>query len=246
MDLGNAWTVALKDFKIYKKKTNVIYASVALPLIVGVVFPLILNYSVHNTSRGHPLSAAAAPPLMGAFSLWFVIGAVIIPTAIASYSLVGEKIQKSVEPILATPMSDGEILRGKTISGLLIPVIALYAGSIIYMTLMDNFTHSLLGYYYYPNWHIGTILLAAPLASMLGVEVNVIISSRLNDVRTAQLGTLLMLPFIGLFLASELNFFSLSDENLVILAGALVAIDLAMFFVAKATFQREEILTRWR
>ncbi|MCL5068768.1 MAG: ABC transporter permease, partial [Thaumarchaeota archaeon] len=66
-------------------------------------------------------------------------------------------------------------------------------------------------------------------------------------VRSAQqLGSLLMLPFIGLFLASELNFFALNNTNLIILAGAFALIDVGMFFVAKATFQREEILTRWR
>lgn len=245
MDLQNAWTVALKDFKIYLKKSNVIYATVALPLIIGVAFPLILNYSLNRANK--PMAAAAAPAFMDAFSIWFVIGAVIIPTAIASYSLVGEKIQKSLEPMLATPMSDGDILLGKTISALLLPVAALYAGSIAFMTLMDHFTRGALGYYYYPNWHIGAILLVAPLAALLSVEVNVIISSRLTDVRSAQqLGSLLMLPFIGLFLASELNFFALNNTNLIILAGAFALIDVGMFFVAKATFQREEILTRWR
>lgn len=245
MDLQNAWTVALKDIKIYRKKANVIYATIVLPLIVGVAFPLILNYALHRNN--HAMAAAAAPPLMDAFSIWFLIGAAVIPTAIASYSLVGEKIQKSLEPMLATPMTDGEILLGKTISGLLIPVVAIYIGSIIYMVLMDNFTHTLLGYLYYPNWHIGAILLAAPFSALMSVELSVIISSRLNDVRTAQqLGALVVLPFVGLYFASELNFFPLNDTNLVILAGALAAIAIIMFYVARATFQREEILTRWR
>lgn len=245
MDMQNAWNVALKDFKIYTKKTSVIYATVAMPLIVGIAFPLIVNYSLHRSAKG--LSAAAAPGLMDSFSLWFLIGAAVIPTAIASYSLVGEKIQKSLEPMLATPMADEDILLGKTLSALLIPVGALYTGSIFFMTLMDYFTRSALGYYYYPNWHIGAILLAAPFGALLSVEVNVVISSRMTDVRSAQQsGSLLMLPFIGLFLASELGFFALNNTNLVILAGVLAAISVAMFFVAKATFRREEILTRWR
>lgn len=245
MDLRNAWNVALKDFKIYRKKTSVIYATVAMPFIVGIVFPFIIDYSLHRADKG--LSAAAAPGLMDSFSIFFLIGAAIIPTAIASYSLVGEKIQKSLEPMLATPMADGDILLGKTLSALLIPVGALYAGSLFFMALMDYFTRSALGYYYYPNWHIGTILLAAPFAALLSVEVNVIISSRMTDVRSAQQsGSLLMLPFLGLFLASELGFFVLNDTNLVVLAGVLAAIGVAMFFVAKATFQREEILTRWK
>jgi ABC-2 type transport system permease protein len=244
MDLQNAWNVALKDFKIYTKKPSVIYATVAMPFIVGIAFPFIVNYSLHK-SKG--LSAAAAPGLMDSFSIFFLVGAAVIPTAIASYSLVGEKIQKSLEPMLATPMADEDILLGKTLAALLIPVAALYTGSIFFMGLNDYFTRSALGYYYYPNWHIGAILLAAPFAALLSVEVNVIISSRFTDVRSAQQsGTLLMLPFIGLFLASELGFFALDDTNLVILAGALAIISIAMFFVAKATFQREEILTRWK
>ncbi len=245
MDLQNAWNVALKDFKIYMRKPSVIYATVAMPLIVGIAFPLIVNYSISRGAKS--LSATAAPGLMDSFSIWFIIAAAIIPTAIASYSLVGEKVQKSLEPMLATPMSDGEILLGKTLSALLIPLGALYAGSVSFMTLLDYFTHGLLGYYYYPNWHIGAILFAAPFAALLSVEVNVIISSRMTDVRSAQQsGALLMLPFLGVFLASELGFFELNDTNLVILAAALAAISVAMFFVAKAAFQREEILTRWR
>jgi ABC-type Na+ efflux pump permease subunit len=245
MDTQNAWNVARKDFKVYRKKGSVIYATVAMPLIVGVVFPFILDYSLNRGAKS--MSASAAPGLMDAFSIWFLIGAAIIPTAIASYSLVGEKIQKSLEPMLATPMADGDILLGKTLSAILLPLGALYAGSMIFMTLMDSFTHTLLGYYYYPNWHIGAILLAAPLAALLSVEVNIIISSRMTDVRSAQQsGALLMLPFIGLFLASEIGLFALSDTNLVILAGVLAAISITLFFVAKATFRREEILTRWK
>jgi ABC-2 type transport system permease protein len=245
MNLQNAWAIASKDFKIFRKKSNVIYATIALPVVVGVVFPFILNYSLHN--KGRALAAAGAPALMDAFSIWFLIGSVIIPTAISSYSLVGEKIQKSLEPLLATPMTDGEILLGKILSGLLVPVAAIYVGAVTYMGLMDYFTRGILGYFYYPNWHIGAILVVAPLASLLSVELNVIISSRLNDVRSAQqLGTLLILPFVGLYLASDLGFFPFNDTNLLTLAGALLIINVLLFFVSKAIFQREEILTKWK
>jgi ABC-type Na+ efflux pump permease subunit len=246
MDLQSAWAVAAKDFKIFKRKTAVIYACVILPLVVGIAFPLIVQYALHS-GKSHRINAVTLPSFMDSFSIWFLIGAAIIPTAIASYSLVGEKIQKSLEPLLATPMTDGEILLGKTISGLVIPVAAIYAGSVIFMGLMDLVTRNTLGYLYYPNWHVGAILLVAPLTSLLSVELNVLISSRLNDVRTAQqVGTLLILPFIGLYFASELGFFALNDTNLLILAGAISIIDIALFFVSRATFQREEILTKWK
>lgn len=245
MDLQSAWSVAAKDFKIYRTKVNVIRASIAFPLIFSILFPLILNYSIHKETRA--VAATVAPTLMDSFSIWFLFGAVTIPTAIASYSLVGEKLQKSLEPLLATPMTDGDILLGKAISGLVIPVASIYVGIIIFMALMNHFSQSVLGYLYYPNWHIGVIFLIVPLASLMSVEVSIIISARMTDARSAQqLGTLLALPFIGLFLASDLKVFPLSDTNLLILSGALVLIDVVFFFISKATFQREEILTRWK
>jgi len=245
MDLQSAWSVAAKDFKIFRKKINVIRASIAFPLIFAVLFPTILNYSIHKETSA--VAVTVAPTLMDSFSIWFLFVAATIPTAIASYSLVGEKLQKSLEPLLATPMTDGDILLGKSISGLLIPVASIYIGSAIFMALMDHFTQGVLGYLYYPNWHIGIILLVVPLASLMSVEVNIIISARMTDARSAQqLGTLLALPFVGLFLASELKIYPFTNTNLLILAGVLALIDLAFFFVSKATFQREEILTRWK
>jgi ABC-type Na+ efflux pump permease subunit len=246
MDLQSAWAVAAKDFKIFKRKSTVIYACIAIPLVVGIAFPLIVQYALH-IGNGHGITALTVPRYMDAFSVWFLIGAAIIPATIASYSLVGEKIQKSLEPLLATPMTDGEILLGKTISGLVVPLAAIYAGSVLYMSLMDLVTQSTLGYLYYPNWHMGAILLVAPLICLLSVELNIIISSRIDDVRTAQqMGMLAAFPFIGLYVASEVGFFAFSDTNLLILAGIILVIDIVVFFVSRVTFQREEILTKWK
>jgi ABC-2 type transport system permease protein len=247
MDLQSAWAVAAKDFKIFKRKSQVIYITVVFPLVIGIAFPLITQYALHtNNNNGHAF-ALNLTRFMDAFSVWFLIGAAIIPAAIASYSIVGEKIQKSLEPLLATPMTDSEILLGKTISGLVVPLGAIYASSVIYMSLMDLVTHSTLGYLYYPNWHMGAILLVVPLICLLSVELNIIISSRVNDARTAQqMGMLAAVPFFGIYIASEVGFFEFSNTNLLILAGAILAIAVVVFFVSRAVFQREEILTKWK
>jgi len=245
MDLKSAWAVAAKDFKIFKRKSQVIYITIVLPLVVGIAFPLIMNYALHNANTH--LVGSGITGLMDAFSVWFMIGAAIIPAAIASYSLVGEKVQKNLEPLLATSMTDGEILLGKTISGLVVPLAAIYAGSVIFMTLMDLVTQGALGYLYYPNWHIGAILLVAPVICLASVELNIIISSKLNDVRTAQqLGMVAALPFFGLYIASETGIFEFTDANLLILAGAILLIGIGLFFVSRSIFQREEILTKWK
>jgi ABC-2 type transport system permease protein len=62
------------------------------------------------------------------FSFWFVMGASLLPTGIASYSLVGEKVQKSLEPLLATPTTDEEILAGKAVAAFIPVIISNYIG----------------------------------------------------------------------------------------------------------------------
>jgi hypothetical protein len=75
----------------------------------------------------------------------------------------------------------------------------------------------------------------------------VIVSSRVNDVRSASsFGILMFFPFLAIYLASVLGLISLDTNNILIISGILLAVDVALFFVSTATFQREEILTKWK
>ena len=116
------------------------------------------------------------------------------------------------------------------------------------MVLMDAVTYGKLGYYYYPNWNMGIVLLLlAPCALLLSIELNVITSSRVSDVRTAgQLGSLMFLPFIGIYLASEIGLITLDTNTLLIIAAVIAVLDVVMFRVSTSVFQREQILTKWK
>jgi ABC-type Na+ efflux pump permease subunit len=197
---------------------------------------------------GKPGGAAILPTFMNAFSFLYVIGAALLPVGIASYSLIGEKVQKSLEPLLATPTTDAEILAGKSIAAFLPAIGSNYIGALIFTVLVDLFTYSTLKYLYFPNLDIAIILfLLAPLACILGVGYNILVSSRVNDVRTAQqLGTLILLPFSAVYVLSELRILILTTNNMLIMAAVLVVLDVIVFYLVKATFQREEILTKWK
>jgi ABC-type Na+ efflux pump permease subunit len=245
MRLSKAWIIAEKDFAIFRKKKSVIYSVVLFPLFVSIGLPLVIQSS---GSKSGGIPTEVLPTLLNAFSFFFIIGAVTLPTAIASYSLVGEKIQKSIEPLLATPTTEGEILLGKSIAAFLPPIAAIYIGAIIFMIFTDVLTYSKLGYLYYPNWNIGVImLLLVPLGSILSIEFDILISSRVNDVRAAQqLGGMVALPFAGIYVVGEASVISLDAMNLLIICAILVAIDVILFYVSKAVFRREEILTKWK
>jgi ABC-2 type transport system permease protein len=246
MRLSKAWIIAEKDFAIFRKKTSVIYSVVLFPLFVSISLPLIVQF-IGSKSGGIP--AEALPTVLNAYSLFFITGAVTLPTAIASYSLVGEKVQKSIEPLLATPTTERQILLGKSIAAFLPPIAALYIGAVIFMALIDSLTYSTLGYFYFPNWNMGIIMvLIAPLGSILSIEFDILISSRVSDVRAAQqLGGIVALPFVGIYVLAETNILSLgSSSNLLIISASLVAIDVILFYISEAVFRREKILTKWK
>jgi ABC-2 type transport system permease protein len=245
MRLSKAWIIAARDFKIFRRVKNVWYSIIVFPVIISVLFPTILEYA---GSRSHGLTAATLPGLINSFSFFLVIGAAYVPLGIASYSIVGEKVEKSLEPLLATPLTDGEILLGKAISAIVPTLVAMYAAAVVFMVGIDEVAFSKLGYYYFPNWTIATLLLVLmPVAIVMSVLFSVIVSSRVNDVRSASsFGIFMLFPLLGIYLLSETGIVTLDVNNLLIISGILLAVDVALFFVSTATFSREEILTKWK
>jgi ABC-2 type transport system permease protein len=75
----------------------------------------------------------------------------------------------------------------------------------------------------------------------------VIVSSKVSDVRTAsQLGGLMFMPFIGIYVASEIGVLVLNTTNLLYIAGIMAVLVVVCFRISTATFRREEILTKWK
>ena len=245
MRISKAWIIASKDFKTFKKRRNILNSIIGFVLVVSIGLPFIIEFIIVKAKNP---AALVLPGLISAFSFWFVIGAAFVPISIASYSLVGEKIQKSLEPLLAAPVTDSEILAGKSIAAFIPAIASIYIGGVIFMLLVDLFTFGKLGYLFFPNWNIGIILLlVAPLACILSIGVNVLISSRSNDIRSAQqLGSLALLPFAVVYFLSEFNIISLTITNLLIMSAVLFVINIIIFYIVKSTFQREEILTKWK
>jgi ABC-2 type transport system permease protein len=243
MRLSKAWTVASKDFRIFARKKSILYSIIGFEVFVAIGLPLLILF----VSR-KPGGLSVLSYLIDSLSFWFVMGVALLPTGIASYSLVGEKIQRSLEPLLATPVTDEEILAGKAIAAFIPAMAANYIGAALFMFFINAIMFSKLRYLYYPNDVIAILLLLlAPLTCILSIGYNVIVSSRSNDTRSAQqVGALIILPFGAIYVLSEINVLPLTTINLLIMSVALLVIDLIVIYLAKAIFQREEILTKWK
>jgi ABC-2 type transport system permease protein len=243
MRLSKAWIVASKDFKIFTRKKSVFYSIIYIEAAISIGLPFIVRLIGRKTDSTLLLTA-----LMDSFSFWYVILAALVPVGIASYSLIGEKIQKSLEPLLATPVTDEEILLGKMIAAFIPSLAVNLIGAVVFCILADVFTRDTLGYLYYPNGNIFIIVfLLAPLVNILAVGYNILISSRVNDARAAyQLGLLDILPLGAVYVLSEIQILTLSTTTFLIIAAVLAVVDVIVFFLARATFQRDEILTKWK
>ncbi|MGA2665715.1 MAG: ABC transporter permease subunit [Nitrososphaerales archaeon] len=244
MRLGDSWTVAMKDISTFRRKSYILYSLVALPVVLAVVLPGSLLFSGANGS----VPASTLVQLLQAELSILIMLAAILPSVIGSYSFIGEKVEKSLEPLLATPASDEELLLGKCLAAFLPSVAATYVGAAIFMAISDAATYGRLGYLLFPDADAAVILLlAVPFASILSVEFSVIVSSRVNDIRAAQqLGSLIILPMVLIFLLGETGTLSIDPFHLLIVSGILLVGDVGLAFVSRATFQREEILTRWK
>jgi ABC-2 type transport system permease protein len=242
MNLESAFTIAAKELKVLRRKKSIFAYIIIVPLLLVVSFSNIIQSQV---AAGN---SSTLPLGLESLTFFFVVLAAILPSSIAAYSVVGEKVEKSLEPLLATPTTDGEILLGKSIAAFVPPILSIWAAASIFMATMDYITHGLLSYDYFPNWDSGVmLLLLAPLAAMFSIELTVIVSSRLNDVRSAnQIGALMFVPFIAVFFAGAEGIVPFNLDNLLIISAIVLITDLALSFVSTSTFNREEILTKWK
>jgi ABC-type Na+ efflux pump permease subunit len=239
MNMQNVATIARKDLTIMTARRSLRIGLAVLPLGLAVLFSQIIAHA--------NFTADELPQYLNAFLFFFMIYTGALPANIASYSMVGEKVERSLEPLLATPASDGEILLGKALAALVPPLLVMWAGMVTLMALCDAYTHATLGYLYFPNWMAAvTVFGLAPLLALMAVGFSVLCSARVSEVRTAQqLGALAAIPGAGLYIGLVSGAFSLDLTSLAVMCGILVIADTALALAARATFHREEILTRW-
>jgi ABC-2 type transport system permease protein len=79
------------------------------------------------------------------------------------------------------------------------------------------------------------------------VNLGILISTRVNDVRVAQqIGGLVVVPVVGLGIAQVTGRVVLDNGAFLQMTIVLILLDIAVFWLARVAFQRENILVRWR
>ncbi len=192
----------------------------------------------------HQLTVAYA---VQQFLAFFLMLPAYIPLSIATFSIVGEKQSRSLEAVLATPVRTSELLAGKSLAAL-IPGVA--AGWLTYLAFLA------LGLLLYGRWYAGIVadpswlaatFLLGPAIGFLSVVLGVLVSSRVNDPRTAQqIGGVIIVPIIAITVLQATGTLIIGPIGYTALAVLVLVVALGFLRLGISLFARETILTRWR
>jgi ABC-2 type transport system permease protein len=181
----------------------------------------------------------------------FLVLLVLTPVAgsmsLAAYSVIGEKQARTLEPLLATPLTTFELLAGKVL-GSLLPALALtIACFATYITLVALLARPGVFSILLTPRSLAVVFLLGPLAALAALQLAVCVSSRVNDPRSAQqIGALIILPISGLLIAQLTGAVLLTIPVILFLALLLAGVNIGLMLLGIALFDRESILTRWK
>jgi ABC-type Na+ efflux pump permease subunit len=239
VDRGRLLAVAHKEIREYRRSRFIVGTMLVLPVIF-LIDPMLTIFAVGASAKGATIDRAVGTT----FLLLLVIPAVL-PATIAAYSVVGEREQGTLEPLLTTPVRREEIILGKALSAM-VPAVGLayilFAAVVILARLFA--ANATVATTLSSGPHVLAEALFAPLLAAWSILVGTAISARSSDVRVAQqLGTLASLPPLA---ATALLSFQVLTPSVRVAIGfgwGLLLIEFAMWRVVSAMFDRERLIT---
>ncbi len=265
MNAARIRAVVLKDWAELVQERALVATSVGVPILLVAIYLALALYvprvnDLELPSIDRPAVEALTPVvealgrgdriqvlLLRQMLLMLLVIPELATMAIATYSVIGEKRARSLEPLLATPITTVELLAAKSlvagipgigitwaVFGLAAVVLAVTLPPIALGSVFDAGTLLL-------------VLLIAPLVALLGLSLGVIASARTSDPRTAQqIGVVVILPLIAILILQLEGLVLLTPGRILVGALALLVVDLLVLAIGVRIFRRETILTRWK
>jgi ABC-2 type transport system permease protein len=181
------------------------------------------------------------------FTLIFLILPVIGALGSSTSSIVGEKQSRSIEPVLATPVTTLELLLGKSFGTVALAVAGTWFGFLLYVGLVRLIAGSELIRVAFDLTTMMIVFVLTPLIALLGLGAGVVISSRVSDSRSAQqIGGLLILPIVFLIVGQITGLFILGPTSIISAAIVLLFLDFLVLRIGVRRFDRERIVSEWK
>jgi ABC-2 type transport system permease protein len=240
-----SWTrvraIVVKELRDYRRNRFVLATMTLLPLLF-IALPLVQLFDVHAHADSTKLNLH-----VGLSMLYMLVIPAFLPSTLSAYSVVGEREQGTLEPVLITPILREEFLVGKALAAFVPTVLIAYTVFGIFLAAAALFAHPAIASAIYAGTHVLVQLLFTPLLAGWGIWVGIAVSARSTDVRVAQqLSMLGSVPLLAILSLISLNVITVSAGVAIGLAAVLLAIDLLAWRAVAAAFDRERLITGMR
>ncbi len=241
MSRNRILSVVRKEVREFRRNRFVIGTMAVLPFVF-LITPMLTIFKIPDSASGPQVKAA-----VGAISLLMLIIPIVIPPVIAAYSVVGERDQGTLEPVLTAPVRASELLLGKAVAAFLPSVVIAYA---IYLVVLISVrfgaAHVVRAVVFHPPQLLAQILFT-PLLALWSIWVGIGISTRASDVRVAQqLATVAGLPLLAFTSLLSFQLIKPSVPLAIGLAFALLVADVIAWRIVSRLFDRERLVTGHR
>lgn len=272
MRFHKAMLVFRKDWREVSRNWQVILPIVVVPFMFSVLLPVLIALIPSMVAMpGSPLEGLETmiqnlpnhvqEELVGMtdqqvlvyimslyfFAPFFLIIPLMASSVIASDSFAGEKERKTIEALLATPISDSELFLGKILVSFIPSMIVTVVSFSIYSIVVDLLSFAIFnGRLLLPNvvW-IMLIFGLAPTVALAGIGLTVMISAKVKGFREAQqISAILLVPILILVFGQVSGAIIFGPIVVGVLIGAFAIIDLLTFYIGVRMFKREEILSK--
>lgn len=235
--------------------------SLVLPFLIAVIIPALTGERLSDSAdfdialemyRAQPIYRGLDPEgavqawLFQQFLLFMLIVPVVEATGVAAHCVVGEKNDRTLEPLLATPITTFELLAAKALAAWIPAVFLALTCFGIYVGLIALLAEPGVARVLLSARSVSVVLLLGPLAALAALQTTICVSARASDERSAQQwGSLIVLPIAATLVAPFLG----AEVTLPMILGAaaaLAVVNAVLMRVAIGVFDRESILTRWK
>ncbi len=251
------WTLLLRELRDTMRSPSLLISMISLPVTVVVVPLALVVYldsaapeatrlaiqQLYDLKSENPTELLVEAVAMAWLPI-FLLMPVFVPILLSAQSVGGERERRTLEPLLATPVSTTQIVLAKSLASVVPAVLLCWLSAAIFIGGLDWVAFRASGALPLPDasWTVGVVVLG-PLLSVFGNAVAVAISARVRDSRAAQnLAAMTIMPVIGLGIAQIAGGIRLGFAFYGVAALVLIAVDVALVYLAAALFDRERLL----
>jgi ABC-2 type transport system permease protein len=251
--------IARKDLKVVIRNKTVSIPLIVMPVIILVGLPAMVALMPKVGDMGDmqslmgPLQTLLADYNEAQGPVVYILAFMTVPFYLLMSSMVsvagacdsfaGEKERKTLEALLYTPTTDGDLLLGKLLSAWLPALGIAWGGFLLYIVTANLAAWPVMGRLWFPTtmWVV-LALWVAPAVAGLGVVAMVLISSRVRTFQAAySLGTLVIVPILLLGVLPLSGVMAFSAWVLALVGLVFWGIDAVLLWFGWHSFRRSKL-----